>query len=55
MSNTEQQAEGTNKCKHELCTCSTSDSDGYCSAYCESAAKGVTTVRCECGHSGCAD
>ena len=49
MSSIGTESDETNKCQHELCSCPTSDSDKYCSPYCESAAKGITTVNANAG------
>jgi len=40
------------KCKHDSCSCTTMEADGYCSTTCKDA-KGVTDLACQCGHSGC--
>jgi hypothetical protein len=40
------------KCAQPMCSCTVSDKDKFCSAYCEGA-KGTSTIACGCGHSGC--
>lgn len=40
------------KCAMENCNCTVPEGKEYCSTYCENA-KGVTTLKCECGHPGC--
>jgi hypothetical protein len=40
------------KCAMDGCTCVPSEGKKYCSTYCEDA-KGVTTLKCECGHPSC--
>jgi hypothetical protein len=45
----------SDKCAHENCVCTVSkggDFGAYCSSYCREA-KGITDLRCECGHAGC--
>ncbi len=40
------------KCAHETCTCMAADGSQYCSTFCQDS-KGITTLDCDCGHSGC--
>ena len=44
------------KCGHKPCHCSVGTDDStYCSPECETMANSdITTLECECGHSGCA-
>ena len=44
--------EAGKKCAHESCSCTAPDGEKYCSAACE-AAKDITQLACQCGHSGC--
>lgn len=44
-------ADETKKCAHELCSCTVTDAK-YCSQSCEDNA-GVTTLACDCPHTGC--
>jgi hypothetical protein len=41
------------KCSMDGCLCMVPQGQKYCSAYCE-AAKGETTLECDCGHPACA-
>jgi hypothetical protein len=41
------------KCAMDGCTCVPAEGKKFCSTYCENA-KGVTTLKCECPHPGCA-
>jgi hypothetical protein len=41
------------KCAMEGCSCIPEAGKKYCSTYCENA-KGMTTLKCNCGHAGCA-
>lgn len=45
-------AEETKKCAHEPCTCMAAEKSKYCSQFCEDS-KGVTALKCDCGHAGC--
>ena len=48
-------ADDSNKCDHENCSCMVGEDEEYCSPQCESAAEeGITAIKCDCGHSGCA-
>jgi hypothetical protein len=38
------------KCANPVCSCTTEDK--FCSPQCE-AAKGTTSIACQCGHAGC--
>ncbi len=40
------------KCAHESCSCIAPAGEKYCSRLCEDS-KGITTLKCECEHSGC--
>ncbi|MGC2237688.1 MAG: hypothetical protein WA584_16110 [Pyrinomonadaceae bacterium] len=43
-----------NKCGHEICVCTVSGDDEYCSEHCEDAEdQDMTEIACDCGHSGC--
>jgi len=44
----------SNKCAMSGCLCTVPPGQKYCSAYCE-AAKGQTTLECDCGHPACAN
>lgn len=46
-------ADESKTCDHKLCSCAVTDDSDYCSSYCE-AAKDVTELACNCGHTGCA-
>jgi hypothetical protein len=44
-----------NKCDHENCSCSVGEDEDYCSPQCEAAhSDGLTAIKCDCGHNGCA-
>lgn len=44
-----------NKCSHENCSCVKGEDSDYCSPQCEAAhSEGITAIKCDCGHSGCA-
>ena len=44
-----------NKCDHEMCNCRVGDNEEYCSPQCEAATEeGITAIKCDCGHTGCA-
>lgn len=40
------------KCAHEMCKCMAPEGESYCSTYCKDA-KGVTHLKCDCGHPAC--
>ena len=40
------------KCAHEGCSCMAPEGQKYCSTFCADAT-GTTTLKCDCGHSGC--
>ncbi len=40
------------KCAHELCSCTVSGKDKYCSQSCEDN-KGITQLTCDCKHPEC--
>lgn len=47
-------ADETNKCGHEICVCTVSGDDEYCSEFCREAGEAdITSIKCDCGHSGC--
>ncbi len=45
-------ADEKKKCAHEGCSCLAAEGSKYCSLFCEDA-KGMTTIKCDCGHVGC--
>jgi hypothetical protein len=40
------------KCAHETCQCLAPEGEKYCSTFCKDS-EGLTTLQCDCGHSGC--
>ena len=46
-------ADEPKKCAHDTCTCLAAPGSKYCSLFCEDS-KGLTTLKCDCGHTGCA-
>jgi len=48
--------DATQRCEHLACLCDVAVGDATCSEYCASpAGRDPQNVRCECGHSGCAE
>lgn len=45
-------ASDVKKCAQELCSCTVGDDSKYCSQMCEDNV-GVTTLACDCPHTGC--
>jgi hypothetical protein len=40
------------KCAHDACSCMAQPGSKYCSNFCEGS-KGLTTLKCDCGHDAC--
>ncbi|CAN5440479.1 hypothetical protein BH10ACI3_BH10ACI3_18120 [soil metagenome] len=44
----------TNKCGHEICSCTVTSDEKYCSSHCQEAVdQSIVEINCDCGCPGC--